>query len=533
MTIVAHVEARDLIKYADPKYYWRYDNKTVQRLIAAGDAAQTNAQSNADYREVERIITQAAVNDWLFLLPSLEVVRTGITGYPRNSLSLSFDITALRREVTPWGPCSASRSSTTSSARYARRRRAAGLRLPAARRRRPPGAADPPAVRQDGGQHRLRLLAPVVVRAAGLRRGRAGHARALHAPTASSRPSSTRPRTATTRSSGRRVYPAATGASACTASPIRVWSAAGGGRAAAPSSRSALPSPVRRRTRAGPRTRALPLAFAAPWGAFLALDSARRAGDEDGLTQLLGGARRRQRPVLGAAVRRLAAGARAPRAVLQRVARPSDLRRLLEALQRRRVRPRARAGAAHRRLVRRVPERARAELRRAEPPSRPPQKLVIGPWFHIDWAPVDWPGNPDDGPPAGGPSTRWQLRWFDRFLKEDEETPTGSPSASTSSARAGASRRLAAEHRAGATALPALGRQCELGTGRRRALLRAAGRRASRRLHLRPAGRRAARRRPLLCVPSAARIGPACQCAAETAKTMLVYTAPRSSARSP
>jgi peptide/nickel transport system substrate-binding protein len=98
MTIVAHVEARDLIKYADPKYYWRYDNKTVQRLIAAGDAAQTNTQWIADYREVERIITQAAVNDWLFLLPSLEVVRTGITGYPRNSLSLSFDITALRRD---------------------------------------------------------------------------------------------------------------------------------------------------------------------------------------------------------------------------------------------------------------------------------------------------------------------------------------------------------------------------------------------------------------------------------------------------
>jgi peptide/nickel transport system substrate-binding protein len=97
MTIVAHVEARDLIKYADPKYYWRYDNKTVQRLIAAGDAAQTRSQWLADYREVERIITQAAVNDWLFLLPSLEVVRTGITGYPQNSLSLSFDITALHR----------------------------------------------------------------------------------------------------------------------------------------------------------------------------------------------------------------------------------------------------------------------------------------------------------------------------------------------------------------------------------------------------------------------------------------------------
>jgi peptide/nickel transport system substrate-binding protein len=98
LTIIAHVEARDLIKYADPSYYWRYDNTTVQRLIAAGDAAPSNAQWLSDYREVERIITADAVNDWLFLLPNLEVVRAGITGYPTNGLSLSFDVTGLRRD---------------------------------------------------------------------------------------------------------------------------------------------------------------------------------------------------------------------------------------------------------------------------------------------------------------------------------------------------------------------------------------------------------------------------------------------------
>ncbi|MEO9177058.1 MAG: ABC transporter substrate-binding protein [Gaiellales bacterium] len=97
LTIIAHVEARDLIKYGDPSYYWRYDNKTVQRLLAAGDAAPSNAQWLSDYREVERIITADAVNDWLFLLPNLEVVRAGITGYPTNGLSLSFDVTGLRR----------------------------------------------------------------------------------------------------------------------------------------------------------------------------------------------------------------------------------------------------------------------------------------------------------------------------------------------------------------------------------------------------------------------------------------------------
>ena len=51
LTIIAHVEARDLIKYADPKYYWRYDNKTVQKLIAAGGR-------RADGRAVDRRLPQ-------------------------------------------------------------------------------------------------------------------------------------------------------------------------------------------------------------------------------------------------------------------------------------------------------------------------------------------------------------------------------------------------------------------------------------------------------------------------------------------
>ena len=69
-------------------------------------------------------------------------------------------------------------------------------------------------------------------------------------------------------------------------------------------------------------------------------------------------------------------------------------------------------------------------------------------------------------------------------------------------------RRMAAGHRAGATALPALGRQRELRAGRRRALVRAAGRRAPRRLRLRPAGRRAARGRTLLLRPERRADGP-------------------------
>jgi uncharacterized protein len=62
------------------------------------------------------------------------------------------------------------------------------------------------------------------------------------------------------------------------------------------------------------------------------------------------------------------------------------------------------------------------------PKAREGQKLVIGPWYHVDWAPVSWPGNPEGDESAGWRAVdAWQLRWFDRFLKEDETASTGAP----------------------------------------------------------------------------------------------------------
>ena len=45
-----------------------------------------------------------------------------------------------------------------------------------------------------------------------------------------------------------------------------------------------------------------------------------------------------------------------------------------------------------------------------------PQKLLMGPWYHMPWHPLPWPG-----PAAGaGPNLvdDWQVRWFDHFLKD-------------------------------------------------------------------------------------------------------------------
>lgn len=92
MSIVAHVEARDITQYGNPLYYWHYNSKQVQRWLAQADAGPAAQQINL-MRKVARRISDDAASDWLFLLPNLMVKRTDVTGIPANAVSLSFDLT--------------------------------------------------------------------------------------------------------------------------------------------------------------------------------------------------------------------------------------------------------------------------------------------------------------------------------------------------------------------------------------------------------------------------------------------------------
>lgn len=95
LTVISHVEARDINQYGNPQYYWRYDDAETQKLLKDADAEVDEAKSNDIYAQVQRRINEQAVNDWLYLLPRLQVVKKGLTGYPENSRSLSYDVTGI------------------------------------------------------------------------------------------------------------------------------------------------------------------------------------------------------------------------------------------------------------------------------------------------------------------------------------------------------------------------------------------------------------------------------------------------------
>jgi len=94
MTIVAHVEARDIVNFANPDYYWHYDNPAFAAALQQADAAPP-AQFVADMKQAARLLADDAAADWLFVFPNLVVARAGLTGIATNATSLSFDVTTI------------------------------------------------------------------------------------------------------------------------------------------------------------------------------------------------------------------------------------------------------------------------------------------------------------------------------------------------------------------------------------------------------------------------------------------------------
>jgi peptide/nickel transport system substrate-binding protein len=96
ISIVAHVEARDIVRFADPKYYFRYDNAQFARLITQADEG-TASQQVSDMRAAAKILADDAAADWLFLLPNLVVTTANVHGVPQNATTLSFDLSTIKK----------------------------------------------------------------------------------------------------------------------------------------------------------------------------------------------------------------------------------------------------------------------------------------------------------------------------------------------------------------------------------------------------------------------------------------------------
>lgn len=97
MTIIGHSEPRDIFVYADPEYYYHYDNPRIAELLAEAEAASSDAESNEYFQEIATIIAEDAVNVWVFSSPYLVAARADVAGFWTDQPTPSINVTEVYR----------------------------------------------------------------------------------------------------------------------------------------------------------------------------------------------------------------------------------------------------------------------------------------------------------------------------------------------------------------------------------------------------------------------------------------------------
>lgn len=85
LTIISHVEPFDIGNYANPDYYFGYDNPEFQALIETLNGTTDEAKRKELAIEAQTILANDAVNGYLFELPQTGVWNAKLTGMWQNS----------------------------------------------------------------------------------------------------------------------------------------------------------------------------------------------------------------------------------------------------------------------------------------------------------------------------------------------------------------------------------------------------------------------------------------------------------------
>ncbi len=95
LTIVSHTEPLDIGVYANPDYYFQYDNAQLQELMSAFNVETETASREQMLREAQQIIADDYVNGYLFQLAKTGVASVKLKGLWANAPTQANDLTGV------------------------------------------------------------------------------------------------------------------------------------------------------------------------------------------------------------------------------------------------------------------------------------------------------------------------------------------------------------------------------------------------------------------------------------------------------
>lgn len=95
LTIVSHTEPMDIGIYANPDYYFQYDNPDFQALMTKLNSTTDPAMRTQMMGDAQRMIAEDYVNGYLFQLAALGVAKAGVQGLWVNAPTQATDLTGV------------------------------------------------------------------------------------------------------------------------------------------------------------------------------------------------------------------------------------------------------------------------------------------------------------------------------------------------------------------------------------------------------------------------------------------------------
>lgn len=97
LSFVLHTEARDFENWANPDYYFTYDNKQVQDLYAKSLAATTEEEAASLLAQAAKIVSEDMAADWLYNGASVVATSPAVSGMPDTNVNERLDLVKITK----------------------------------------------------------------------------------------------------------------------------------------------------------------------------------------------------------------------------------------------------------------------------------------------------------------------------------------------------------------------------------------------------------------------------------------------------
>ncbi|MDQ0645130.1 ABC transporter substrate-binding protein [Microbacterium murale] len=97
LSFVLHVEPRDFGNFANPDYYFSYDNPEVQSLYAEA-LAETDEEASAELlAKAARLVSEDHAADWLYNGATITAVSPLVAGFPEDSINSRINLAGVTK----------------------------------------------------------------------------------------------------------------------------------------------------------------------------------------------------------------------------------------------------------------------------------------------------------------------------------------------------------------------------------------------------------------------------------------------------